>query len=77
MYSISASDSLIGKTIYVYDEENNLTEENEYNSLGEITQTIRYFHDEQGRIIQKNRIYWDPRHGTIPRLREQLDYEYF
>lgn len=77
LYALSDKDSLLYKTIYVYDEVHNLTEEKLYDRYGRNFRTFRYYYDDKARMIQKNHIDWDPRYGEIPKLRTQTDYEYY
>ncbi len=77
IYALSPSDSLVFRTVNVYDERGNLIEEKYHDRWDNNYRSIRYFYDEQNRMIQKSRFDWDPRFAVIPLLREQSDYEFY
>jgi hypothetical protein len=77
IYALNPSDSLVFRTINVYDERGNLIEEKFHDRWDNNYQSIRYFYDDQNRLIQKSRFDWDPRFAVLPLLKEQSDYEFY
>lgn len=70
------ADTMIFRREYSYDDNANLTEERLYNHKGQITESEAFVYDDRNRVIQRSYYIWNPRFGTIPNLRKQVEYAY-
>ncbi|MCB5262256.1 MAG: hypothetical protein LHW64_00805 [Candidatus Cloacimonetes bacterium] len=76
MVEISATDTLLSKSIYEYDEAGNLLKESLYDQDEQLVEFTAYAYDEKNRLLQSSYTEYSPRFGRTPNLRRQKDYIY-